>query len=89
MADDVDWDNKPSCLERMPLEWQFQRKSQLARFFQSRRDNLDLNVFNPHTFVESGNHVAVLLASKVASRRTARERKTTRSTFGHSTTRVR
>ncbi len=61
LADNVDWDNSRLAARELPWNGNFTGKTQVAGFFKAVGDNLDLPVFNPHTFIEGGNHVAVLL----------------------------
>jgi uncharacterized protein len=60
LADDVDWDNGRVHSRECPWNGSFKGKAQVPEFFAAVA-NLDLNVFNPHTYIESGNHLAVLL----------------------------
>ena len=61
LADNVDWDNSRVASKECPWNANFSSKAHLPGFFKAVGDNLDLPGFDPHTFVESGNHVVVLL----------------------------
>jgi uncharacterized protein len=61
LADDVDWNNDRLASTECPWNGNFSGKSNVPAFFKAVGDNLDFGIFNPHTFVESGNHVAVVL----------------------------
>jgi uncharacterized protein len=61
LADDVDWNNDRVASTECPWNGNFSGKSNVPGFFTAVGDNLEFGVFNPHTFVESGNHVAVVL----------------------------
>ena len=61
VSDDVDWNNDRVVTRDLPWNRNFSGKARLPEFFKAVGDELELSVFNPHTFIESGNHVAVLL----------------------------
>ncbi len=61
LSDNVDWDNSRVHSRECPWNGNFHGKANVPGFFKAVGDNLELTVFNPHTFIESGNHVAVLL----------------------------
>jgi uncharacterized protein len=61
LADDVDWNNSRVASKECPWNGNFAGKAQVPGFFRAVGDNLALPVFQPHTFIENGTHVAVLL----------------------------
>src|SRR5262245_40186508 len=61
VADDVRWDNTRVASRECPWNGDFSGKTHLPGFFKAVAEAIDIKVFNPHTFIESGNHVAVLL----------------------------
>jgi ketosteroid isomerase-like protein len=61
LSDDVDWDNSRVASKECPWNGNFRGKTRVPAFFEAVGENLDLSVFEPHTFVESGHHVVVLL----------------------------
>jgi ketosteroid isomerase-like protein len=63
LADDVEWDNTRVASRECPWNGNFSGKANVPRFFKAVGDNLDfaVGVFEPHTFVETGNTVAVVL----------------------------
>jgi ketosteroid isomerase-like protein len=60
-SDQVDWDNSRVHSNEVPWNGNFSGKSRLPGFFTAVGDNLEFSAFNPHTFVESGDNVIVLL----------------------------
>lgn len=60
-AANVDWDNSRVHSNECPWNGNFSGTSRLPGFFAAVGDNLDFQLFDPHTFVESGDHVVVLL----------------------------
>ena len=61
LADDVEWNNSGVASKECPWNGNFSGKAQVPAFFTAVGDNLDFGVFNPHTFIEADNHVAVVL----------------------------
>lgn len=61
LSDDVDWNNSAVASKECPWNGDFTGKAQVPAFFKVIGDNLAFGVFDPHTFIESDNHVAVLL----------------------------
>ena len=61
VADDVSWDNTRVASRECPWNGDFSGKTKLPGFFQAVGGQLDLTVFDPHTFIAQGNHVAVQL----------------------------
>ena len=61
LTDNVDWNNSAVASQECPWNGDFSGKAHVPAFFKAVDDNLEFTVFNPHTFVESGNHVAVVL----------------------------
>jgi ketosteroid isomerase-like protein len=61
LADDVDWNNDRVYSRECPWNGNFQGKANVPGFFQAVGENLQLHVFDPHTFVASGDHVMVML----------------------------
>ena len=61
VSDHVDWDNSRVASRVCPWNGNFSGKANLPGFFTAVADHLDMPVFNPHTFVASGSHVAVVL----------------------------
>ena len=63
VADDVAWDNSMVASKECPWNGNFSGKANVPGFFKAVGDNLDFSVgvFDPHTFVESGNTVGVVL----------------------------
>jgi ketosteroid isomerase-like protein len=60
-ADNVDWNNSRVHSSELPWNGDFSGTSRLPAFFAAVGNNLDFSVFNPHTFVASGDDVVVLL----------------------------
>jgi len=61
LADDVDWNNDRVYSRECPWNGNFQGKAKVPGFFQAVGENLQLHVFDPHTFVAGGDHVMVML----------------------------
>ena len=61
LADDVAWDNSGVASKECPWNGNFTGKAHVPAFFKAVGENLDFAVFEPQTFVESGNHVTVVL----------------------------
>ncbi len=72
VSDDVDWDNRGVSSNECPWNGNFQGKSHLPEFFKAVGDHLDITLFDTHTFIESGNHVAVLLRIESTLRKNGR-----------------
>ena len=60
-TDDVNWDNSHVASRDCPWNGNFSGKAHLPDFFQALGTSLRFHQFTPHTFVEQGNHVIVLL----------------------------
>ena len=61
LADDVDWNNSRVASKECPWNGNFSGKSHIPGFFRAVGENLDLPIFQPHTFIENHKHVVVLL----------------------------
>ncbi len=61
LSDDVDWNNSRVASKECPWNGNFSGRAHVPGFFRAVGDNLDFTIFEPRTFIESGNHVAVLL----------------------------
>ncbi|HVT41174.1 MAG TPA: nuclear transport factor 2 family protein [Gemmatimonadaceae bacterium] len=61
LTDDVDWNNDRVASKECPWNGNFSGKKKVPGFFKAVGDNFDFAVFDPHTFVETGNTVAVVL----------------------------
>lgn len=61
LADDVDWDNSRVYSKECPWNSTFLGKTAVPGFFQVVYDQLEFAVFQPLTFIESNDHVAVVL----------------------------
>ena len=60
VTDEVDWNNDRVASRECPWNGNFSGKARVPEFFKA-VDELDIAVFEPRTFVESGNHVSVML----------------------------
>jgi ketosteroid isomerase-like protein len=60
-ASDVDWNNSRVHSNEVPWNGNFSGTARLPGFFAAVGNNLDFTVFNPHTFVEAGDDVIVML----------------------------
>lgn len=72
VADDVIWDNSAVASRECPWNGNFSGKKNLPGFFGAVGDNLDIKVFEPRSFVESGDNVTVLLRVESTVRRNGR-----------------
>ena len=61
VADNVDWNNDGVASRECPWNGNFSGKAKEPGFFKAVADHLEISVFQPRIFVESGNHVAVTL----------------------------
>ena len=61
VADNVDWNNTGVASRECSWNGDFSGKAALPAFFKAVGGDLNISVFNPHTFIASGNHVAVAL----------------------------
>ena len=61
LTDDVDWNNDRVASKECPWNGNFSGKVNVPGFFKAVADHFDFEVFEPRAFMESGNHVAVLL----------------------------
>lgn len=61
VSDDVDWDNSRVASRECPWNGNFSGKADLPRFFAAVGGQIEFTEFAPHTFIEAGQHVAVLL----------------------------
>ena len=60
VTDDVDWNNDRVASRECPWNGNFSGKARVTDFFKA-VDELDITVFEPRIFTESGNHVSVML----------------------------
>ena len=60
VTDDVDWNNDRVASRECPWNGNFSGKARVPDFFKA-VDELDITVFEPRIFTESGNHVSVML----------------------------
>ena len=72
VTDDVDWNNERVASKECPWNGNFSGKAKLPGFFQAVGECLDIHVFSPHTFVEQGDHVVVLLRIESTVRQTGK-----------------
>jgi ketosteroid isomerase-like protein len=74
LADDVVWDNSGVASRECPWNGQFNGKANVPGFFAAVGENLDFEdgTFEPRTFVESGNTVAVVLRLESQLRKNGR-----------------
>lgn len=61
LADDVDWNNERVASRECPWNGDFSGRSKVPGFFRAVGDNLEFAVFEPRTFVASGDRVMVEL----------------------------
>jgi ketosteroid isomerase-like protein len=61
LTDSVDWNNSGVHSNEIPWNGNFTGKARVPAFFAAVAENAELPVFNPHTFIEGPDHVAVLL----------------------------
>jgi uncharacterized protein len=64
VTEDVDWNNTGVASRECPWNGDFSTKAKLPGFFQAVGESLDIRVFDAQTFIENGERVAVLLASR-------------------------
>jgi len=64
VTDDVNWDNTRVASAECPWNGNFSGESSLPGFFAAVGGELDLTVFDPHTFTETGGNVTVQLHIK-------------------------
>ena len=72
VADDVDWNNERVATRNCPWNGDFSGKANLPGFFAAVGDNLDIRVFDPHTFVADGDRVVALLRIESIVRKNGR-----------------
>ena len=61
-TDDVEWDNSRVASRECPWNANFSGKAKVPGFFQALGTSLRFHNFTPHTFVEQGDRVIVLLS---------------------------
>jgi hypothetical protein len=61
LSDDVDWNNERVASRECPWNGNFAGKANVPGFFAAVGGELDIHTFVPHTFVEQGDRVVVLL----------------------------
>jgi ketosteroid isomerase-like protein len=61
LAEDVDWNHQHLNSKECPWNGDFSGKANVPKYFATIAEHLDINVFNPHAFLTSGDRVAVLL----------------------------
>ena len=77
VTNDVDWDNSAVSSASCPWNGNFSGKTRLPEFFKAVAESLDITVFEPGTFVDSGSHVAVELRIESTVRKTGKPIKNT------------
>lgn len=61
LAEDVDWNNSGVASRECPWNGNFSGRTHVPGFFRALEQHLDFKSFEPRTFIESGDHLAVLL----------------------------
>jgi uncharacterized protein len=72
LTDDVDWNNERVASRECPWNGNFAGKGNVPAFFGAVGGALDIRVFEPHTFIEQGDRVAVLLRIESTLRKNGR-----------------
>jgi ketosteroid isomerase-like protein len=72
LTDDVEW-IEPGPADVLPAAGTYRGKEEVARFFATLGENLDLHRFEPHEFIAQGDHVVVLIHSEGTVKRTGRK----------------
>jgi hypothetical protein len=72
LADDVDWNNERVASRECPWNGNFSGKRNVPEFFRAVGESLDIHTFEPRTFVESGDRVAVMLRVESRLRKNGR-----------------
>jgi hypothetical protein len=71
LTDDVEWNNDRVASRECPWNGNFSGKTNVPGFFQAVNE-LDIRVFDPHTFVEQGDCVVALLRIESILRKNGR-----------------
>src|SRR5262245_64409862 len=74
LTGDVDWNNDRVASRECPWNGNFSGKANAAAFFQAVAE-LNILVFDPHTYIEQGDRVAVLLRIESVLRKNGRDLK--------------
>jgi uncharacterized protein len=61
LAEDVDWNNSRVASRECPWNGNFSGRTHVPGFFRALEQQVDFTKFEPQTFIETGDHVAVLL----------------------------
>jgi hypothetical protein len=71
VTDDVEW-IEPGPPDVIPQAGTHRGKQEVAGFFATIGEQLDIHKFEPHEFIAQGDHVVVLISSEATLKRTGR-----------------
>jgi uncharacterized protein len=72
LTDDIEW-IEPGPPDVTPAAGTYRGKDEVARFFATLSEAVDINKFEPHEFIAQGDHVVVLIHSESTGKRTGRK----------------
>ncbi len=72
LTDDIEW-IEPGPPDVIPVAGTYRGKDEVARFFATLGEHLDIHKFEPHEFIAQGDHVVVLISSEATVKRTGRK----------------
>jgi ketosteroid isomerase-like protein len=72
LGEDVEWDNSRVASRECPWNGNFSGRTHVPGFFRALSEHLDFKTFEPRTFIDSGDAVAVLLQWTATVRKNGR-----------------
>ena len=72
LTDDIEW-IEPGPADVLPAAGTYRGKEEVAGFFATLGENLEIHKFEPHEFIAQGDHLVVLIHFESTVKRTGRE----------------
>jgi ketosteroid isomerase-like protein len=72
LTDDIEW-IEPGPADVIAAAGTYRGKEQVAGFFATLGENVEIHKFEPHEFIAQGDHVVVLIHSEATVKRTGRK----------------
>jgi len=72
LSDDIEW-IEPGPADVIPAAGTYRGKEEVAGFFATLGEEVEIHKFEPHEFIAQGDHVVALIASEATVRRTGRK----------------
>ena len=72
LTDDIEW-IEPGPADVIPAAGTYRGKDEVAGFFATLGEDVEIHKFEPHEFIAQGDHVVVLIFSEATVKRTGRK----------------